>query len=124
MAPEREGRVAPRSGAAHPEPEARLGVAGRSADVDAIIADSPGWRGATLTRLRDIIHAADPAIVEVAKWKKPSDPLGAAVFEHDGIVCLLIRLKEPVRLSFEDSPTHVTHRCSGTLRRPNGTQAR
>jgi hypothetical protein len=66
----------------------------RSTDVDAIIADSPDWRGATLARLRDLIHAADPAIVETAKWKKPSDPLGAAVFEHDGIVCLLIRLKE------------------------------
>lgn len=72
----------------------------RSPDVDAIIAGTPDERGPILAKLRDIIHAADPDIVETVKWRKPSDPLGAAVFEHDGIVCVLIRLKGRVRLSF------------------------
>ncbi len=73
---------------------------GPNRDVDAIIAAVPDERGAILAQLRSIIHAADPAIVEVVKWRKPSNPLGAAVFEHDGIVCILILLKGRVRLNF------------------------
>src|SRR5581483_2997183 len=72
----------------------------RSPDVDAIIEATPDERGAILAKLRDLIHAADPGIVEVVKWRKPSSPLGAAVFEHDGIVCILIPLKGRVRVSF------------------------
>lgn len=75
-------------------------VTARSVDVDAIISDTADERGPILAKLRDIIHAADPDIVETVKWRKPSDPLGAAVFEHDGIVCILIRLKGRVRLNF------------------------
>ena len=73
---------------------------GPSRDVDAIIDAIPDERGVILAKLRDIIHAADPEIVEVVKWRKPSSPLGAAVFEHDGIVCILIPLKGRVRISF------------------------
>lgn len=73
---------------------------GYSRDVDAIIDATPDERGVILAKLRDIIHAADPEIVEVVKWRKPSSPLGAAVFEHDGIVCILIPLKGRVRTSF------------------------
>ena len=72
----------------------------RDPDVDAIIEATPDERGAILAKLRDLIHAADPEIVEVVKWRKPSSPLGAPVFEHDGIVCILIPLKGRVRLSF------------------------
>ncbi|MEA3199120.1 MAG: hypothetical protein QOE90_548 [Thermoplasmata archaeon] len=72
----------------------------RSPDVDAIIEATPDERGIILAKLRDAIHAADPGIVEVVKWRKPSSPLGAAVFEHDGIVCILIPLKGRVRVSF------------------------
>lgn len=72
----------------------------RSPDVDAIIDATLDERGVILAKLRDIIHAADPEIVEVVKWRKPSSPLGAAVFEHDGIVCILIPLKGRVRISF------------------------
>ncbi len=77
-------------------------MASRNRDVDAIVAGTLDERGAILAQLRDIIHAADPEIVEAAKWKKPSSPLGAAVFEHDGIVCILIPLKGRVRISFVD----------------------
>ena len=72
----------------------------RSPAVDAIIDATPDARGIILAKLREIIHAADPEIVEVVKWRKPSSPLGAAVFEHDGIVCILIPLKGRVRISF------------------------
>lgn len=77
-----------------------MSASARSPGVDAIIAETHDERAPILVKLRDIIHAADPAIVETVKWRKPSDPLGAAVFEHDGIVCILIRLKRRVRLSF------------------------
>lgn len=69
-------------------------------DIDAIIDATPDERGVILAKLREIIHEADPEIVEAVKWRKPSSPLGAAVFEHDGIVCILIPLKGRVRISF------------------------
>lgn len=74
----------------------------RSPEVDAIIQATPGARGATLAKLRDLIHEADPQIQEAAKWKKPSNPLGSASFEHDGIVCVAGPLKGRVRLVFFD----------------------
>lgn len=77
----------------------------RSPDIDAIIKATPDERGAILSKLRAIIHAADPQIVEVVKWRKPSSPLGAAVFEHDGIVCILIPLNGRVRISFAEGST-------------------
>jgi hypothetical protein len=73
---------------------------GRSPEVDAIVEATRDERGALLAKLRDLIHAADPGIAEAAKWKKPSNPLGSPVFEHDGIVCILIPLNGRVRVSF------------------------
>jgi len=73
---------------------------GRNRDVDAILDATRDERKVILTRIRDIIHSADPDIEETVKWRKPSSPLGAAVFEHDGIVCILIPLKGRVRISF------------------------
>ncbi|MHB8585466.1 MAG: DUF1801 domain-containing protein [Thermoplasmatota archaeon] len=72
----------------------------RSPDVDAILEAMPDERGSIFAKLRAAIHAADPHIVEVVKWRKPSSPLGVAVFEHDGIICILIPLKGRVRVSF------------------------
>jgi hypothetical protein len=71
-----------------------------SHEIDDMIAKTPDWRGAALAELRRIIHDADPEIVEEVKWKRPSNPMGAPVFEHDGIVCTGNILKERVRLSF------------------------
>ena len=68
--------------------------------IDSMIAKTPDWRGATLAELRRIIHDADPEITEEVKWIRPSNPMGAPVFEHDGIVCVANILKERVRLSF------------------------
>ncbi|MDE3103063.1 MAG: DUF1801 domain-containing protein [Chloroflexota bacterium] len=72
----------------------------KSGPVDELIARTPGWRGATLVRLRRIVHEADPEIAEDVKWKRPSSPNGSAVFTHDGVVCIGIVLKERVRLAF------------------------
>ena len=70
-----------------------------SKSVDDLIAKNPDWRGATIARLRRIIHDADPEIAEDVKWRRPSNPMGAAVWEHDGIVCIGGILKERVRLT-------------------------
>ena len=70
----------------------------RSELIDDMITRSPDWRGETLARLREVIHTADPDIVEDVKWRRPANPIGSAVFEHNGIVCVGVILKERVRL--------------------------
>jgi hypothetical protein len=74
-------------------------VASARQEVDAIIKNSPDWRGETLSRLREIILNASPVIEEV-KWKKPSRPEGVPVWSLDGIVCIGEMLKNVVRLTF------------------------
>ncbi len=68
--------------------------------IDDLIAKTPDWRGGALARLRKIIHAADPEMVEEIKWRRPSNPMGVPVWEHNGIVCVGNILKERVRLTF------------------------
>jgi hypothetical protein len=58
------------------------------------------WRGALLARLRRLIHEADPDVVEAVKWRKPSNPLGVPVWEHDGIMCTGETYKDKVKLTF------------------------
>ena len=72
----------------------------RAGPVGELIAKTPDWRGPMLAKLRKIVHDADPEIAEDVKWKRPSNPLGSAVWSHDGMVCVGIILKERVRLSF------------------------
>jgi len=72
----------------------------RARPVDELIAKTPGWRGAMLAKLRKIVRDADLEIAEDVKWKRPSNPLGSAVWSHDGMVCVGVILKERVRLSF------------------------
>jgi hypothetical protein len=67
--------------------------------IDALIAETPDWRGATVAKLRSLIHAADPEITEDLKWRRPRNPTGTPVFEHAGIVCMVGILKERVRLT-------------------------
>jgi hypothetical protein len=62
--------------------------------IDDMIAKTSDWRGTALAELRGIIHEADPDITEEVKWKRPSNPMGAPVFEHDGIICTANILKE------------------------------
>ena len=49
--------------------------------IDAKIKELGDWRGKTLAKVRDIIHAADPDIVEEWKWAKATSP-GVPVFSH------------------------------------------
>ena len=69
-------------------------------DVDAILSNADDWRGQMLARLRDIVLAADPAMVEEVKWRKPSRPEGVPVWSVDGNVCIGEMLKSAVRLTF------------------------
>jgi len=69
-------------------------------EIDAIIAQAGGWRGETLARLRRVIVAADPDIVEAIKWRKPSRPEGVATWMLDGNICVADVLKNAVRLTF------------------------
>ncbi len=68
--------------------------------IDAKISELGGWRGQTLTRVRQLIRQADPAMVETVKWVKPTNPSGVPVWEHDGIVCTGETYKDKVKLTF------------------------
>ena len=58
------------------------------------IADLGDWRGETLSRMRKLIKAADPDVVETWKW------MGTPVWEHDGIICTGESYKDKVKLTF------------------------
>ena len=70
-----------------------------SAIIDARIKELKDWRGKMLAKVREIIHAADPEIVEEWKWVKPTSP-GTAVFSHGGIVCTGETYKNVVKMTF------------------------
>ncbi len=70
-----------------------------SAFIDWKIKELGDWRGKMLAKVRDIIHQADPDIVEERKWVKPSSP-GTPVFSHDGIVCTGETHKSVVKMTF------------------------
>lgn len=75
-------------------------MSSRNQAVDEMIAATPDWRRAMLSELREIVLEADPDIVEEVKWRRPSNPLGAPVYEHNGIVLVANILKERVRLTW------------------------
>ena len=63
------------------------------------IAELGDWRGKTLSRMRTLIKAADPDVVEEWKWVKPTNP-GTPVWSHDGIICTGESYKNVVKLTF------------------------
>lgn len=65
-----------------------------SALIDARIAELGDWRGETLSRMRKLIHEADPEVVEEWKW------MGTPVWSHDGILCTGESYKAVVKLTF------------------------
>jgi hypothetical protein len=67
--------------------------------IDAKILELADWRGKTLAKVRKIIHAADPQIVEEWKWRKESSP-GTPVWSHGGIVCTGETYKNVVKMTF------------------------
>ena len=68
--------------------------------IDAHIEALGGWRGRALSRVRSLIKAADPDVVEAVKWRKPTNPAGVPVWEHAGIVCTGEAYKRAVKLTF------------------------
>ena len=53
-----------------------------------------------LDRVRRLIREADPDIVEDVKWRKPSNPAGVPVWEHDGLICTGETYRDKVKLTF------------------------
>jgi hypothetical protein len=70
-----------------------------SAFIDEKIKELGDWRGTTLAKVREIIHEADPEIVEEWKWMKPTNP-GTPVWSHGGIVCTGETYKNVVKMTF------------------------
>ena len=65
-----------------------------SALIDEKIKELGDWRGKTFAKVREIIHKADPEIVEEWKW------MGTPVFSHAGIVCTGETYKNVVKMTF------------------------
>ena len=74
-------------------------VESASALIDQRIKELGGWRGKMLAKVREIIHEADPEIVEEWKWAKATSP-GTPVWSHDGIVCTGETYKNVVKMTF------------------------
>ena len=70
-----------------------------SAFIDDKIRELGDWRGEMLAKVRDIIHKADPEIVEEWKWAKATSP-GVPVFSRGGIVCTGETYKSVVKMTF------------------------
>ena len=68
--------------------------------IDARVKALDDWRGETLAQVRKLIKQADPDVVEEVKWRKPSNPMGVPVWEHDGIICTGETYKAAVKLTF------------------------
>ncbi|MEV8473535.1 DUF1801 domain-containing protein [Ralstonia sp. UNC404CL21Col] len=61
--------------------------------IDARIAELNDWRGDMLARLRAVIRAADPDVVEEWKWSVP-------VWSHHGLICTGEAYKQTVKMTF------------------------
>jgi hypothetical protein len=74
-------------------------VESASAFIDEKINELGDWRGKNLAKVREIIHEADPEIVEEWKWMKPTNS-GTSVWSHGGIVCTGEKYKNAVKMTF------------------------
>lgn len=62
--------------------------------IDRTIEALGDWRGETLARMRALIRAADPDVVEEMKWR------GVPVWSHAGIICTGETYRSVVKLTF------------------------
>ncbi|WP_127523890.1 DUF1801 domain-containing protein [Mesorhizobium sp. Z1-4] len=91
--------------------------------ITAKIKGMTDWRGEALANVRALIHEADPHVVEAVKWRKPTNPSGVPVWEHDGIICTGETYKDKVKLTFAkgaalDDPSGVFNgKDTGATRR-------
>jgi hypothetical protein len=88
-----------------------------SALIDEKIMELGDWRGKTLAKVREIMHAADPEIVEELKWR------GTPVWSHAGIVSTGETYKNAVKMTFAkgaalQDPSHLFNSSlDGNVRR-------
>ncbi len=71
-----------------------VAVESASARIDERIRELADWRGKMLAKVRKLIHAADPEIVEEWKW------MGTPIWSHGGIVCTGESYKSVVKTTF------------------------
>jgi hypothetical protein len=62
--------------------------------IDGRIEELGDWRGETLAKIRALIKAADPDVVEEWKWR------GVPTWYHDGIICTGESYKKAVKTTF------------------------
>jgi hypothetical protein len=94
-------------------------TAGESASalIDKRIAELDDWRGETLAKVRALIQAAVPDVVETWKW------MGTPVWEHHGIICTGETYKSVVKMTFAkgaslSDPKHLFNSSlEGNMRR-------
>jgi hypothetical protein len=88
-----------------------------SAFIDEKIKELGDWRGKMLAKVREIMHKADPEIVEEWKW------MGTPVWSHAGIVCTGETYKNVVKMTFakgaalKDSAGVFNSSLDGNVRR-------
>ncbi|MEO8333862.1 MAG: DUF1801 domain-containing protein [bacterium] len=81
------------------------------------IAELGDWRGDTLARMRKLIKASVPDVVEEWKW------MGTPIWSHDGIICTGESYKKVVKLTFakgaslEDPAALFNSSLEGNVRR-------
>ena len=86
-----------------PESSTKAGKSGKS---NSLLMDKRNralsdWREETLDRMRALILAAQPDMIEERKWKKPSNAMqGVPVWSHNGIVCTGETYNKVVKLTF------------------------
>ena len=74
-----------KSGASQGQPASEL--------ISKRIVELGDWRGETLSRMRKLIKAAAPDVVEEWKWMNP-------IWAHNGIICTGESYKNHVKLTF------------------------
>ena len=85
--------------------------------IDGRIRELADWRGEMLGRLRALVKAADPEVVEEWKWR------GVPVWSHDGILCTGETYKNVVKMTFakgaslEDPSSLFNSSLEGNTRR-------
>lgn len=62
--------------------------------IDQRIQELDDWRGPVLKRVRQLIHEADPEVVEEWKW------MGTPIWSHHGGICTGESYKQVVKLTF------------------------
>jgi hypothetical protein len=67
--------------------------------IDARIKELGDWRGEMLGRLRALVKAADPEVVEEWKWR------GVPVWSHGGIICTGETYRNVVKMTFAKGAT-------------------